>query len=475
MVTRPKETRRLGALHGLALVDTAPEREFDAAAALAARLLDKPFAAISIVDQDRTWFKAKEGMDSVEEVRGPTFCNWTIRQDAVLVVEDAASDPRFSAKAKRDGAYPLRFYAGTPLHAPSGERIGTLCVGAREPARMTEDDVQSLEQLGVMVDALIAARATARDALRIAMLADRQTAELGRQERVLQQAQRMAMIGSWRLPLETDVLELSENAHRICGLEPGCGRLSDVLERCNPSARAEITQAMARTIETGIPYDLEVDLATMDGTPRRVRIIGEVEIDKGRTAALVGVIQDVTERRALEAMLRRSADTDPLTGLANRAAFDRALEAAMARAAEADTPLTLALIDLDDFKEVNDTHGHTAGDDVLRAVGQRLGELWLKGSMAARLGGDEFAVIVEDAELAADPGGVAVRIEEMLRVPVRSDGRRLPARGTVGAALLDPECHTIRDFVHRADTALYGLKRARKGERRQIERRRLAG
>jgi diguanylate cyclase (GGDEF)-like protein len=199
--------------------------------------------------------------------------------------------------------------------------------------------------------------------------------------------------------------------------------------------------------------------------------MGELETGIAGPEALVGVFQDITDRHAMEESLRRIADHDALTGIANRAAFDRTLAARIATAHAARTPLALVLIDLDGFKQINDTLGHLAGDDVLRSVGRRLGEGWLNGSFAARLGGDEFALIVEDPRLAADPATLVARVEAALCVPVTVEGLTMAASATVGAALLPDDIEAVRDFVHLVDTRLYAAKRARVGERRRGDRR----
>jgi len=169
--------------------------------------------------------------------------------------------------------------------------------------------------------------------------------------------------------------------------------------------------------------------------------------------------------------LRRNADTDSLTSLANRAAFDRELEQAIERAQQGGTPLMMLMVDLDGFKAVNDTLGHTAGDDVLRTVGDAMRADWLRGSFAARLGGDEFAILVEDAALTDWPAMVGERLEVSLRQTVESGGITLVTGGTVGWAMLDPHCATPRDFVHRVDGVMYAAKRARVGNPRTGDRR----
>lgn len=124
------------------------------------------------------------------------------------------------------------------------------------------------------------------------------------------------------------------------------------------------------------------------------------------------------------------------------------------------------LIDLDEFKGINDTHGHVVGDDMLRAVGARLRDPMLAGSLAARLGGDEFALIVTDPALHADLPGVAGRLLEQLRQPVATAAGVLPISATIGYARFEDCPETARGFIHCADKALYEAKRERRGSAR---------
>lgn len=465
------DAARVAALEALELVNSAPEREFDAIVRLAATLFDTPLAAVTLLDRDRQWAKSAIGNVAWERPRARSFCTHTIESEDVLVVPDAEADPRLDAARGSTGAHDFRFYAGAPIHAPSGERIGVLCVAAPEPRAFDGTGEHRLRELAMLIDALVAARATTRDAIQMAGESARQAEHLQRQERVMLQAERLAMIGSWRLTIADNTIEWSDNTYRIYGVPVGKPlHIDRALDFYPPHARAVVTQALATTIETGAPMDVEVDFVTANNLPRKVRAIGELECAAGVPIAVVGIFQDVTERWTLEQQLRRSADRDALTGIANRAAFDRELTAAIETARTAGTRLMLALIDLDAFKTTNDTLGHLAGDDVLKAVGRRLEQPWLEGGIAARLGGDEFALLIGADAFPTDPEAFARRLEHELAKPVASALGTIPCQGTVGTAVFDPETDSMRDLVHRADTALYAAKRRRTGERRGGER-----
>ncbi len=469
------ETRRLAALHALDLLDTDAEAEFDAMVALAAQLLDCPMALLTLIDRDRQWVKARAGEVDANVCRGDAICDHTIRDAGPLVVENLRADPRFTTNPLVAAPGGLRFYAGAPIHAvaPDGTRraIGAVCVLDHRARRFDTAGLASLERLATIAEALIASRAVARRAVQVAREHQQQAAEIAGRDLTLRQAERIAQIGSWRYDLVAGRLDWSEGASRVHALDGPPLNVSDALDHYPPDARARVSAALAHTIETGAPFDIEEDFITARGDRRRLHSMAELEYVDGRPAAIVGVLQDVTDRYALEQQLRRNADTDPLTGVGNRAAFGRQLDAALHRHRTGGTPLLLALVDLDGFKAINDTLGHLAGDDVLRHVGSALGAPWLMGSTAARLGGDEFAVVVESPMLAAEPERFRALLESALRIPVVASGISMTAAGTVGVATPGPDQRSARELIQCADADLYAAKRARVGDRRGPERR----
>lgn len=471
------EERRLATLQAHALLDSEPEAEFDALVSLAADMLGCPVAALTLADRDRFWVKAAVGPLPRQMPREIAFCDHTIQSSDVMVVPDLSSDPRFAVNPFVMSDPGTRFYAGMPIRVPdlngAPQAIGSLCVMDASPRSLSPAGEQTLRHLARLAEALIAARAIAKRATTMAELSERQAADLRAKDRTVRQVERLAMIGSWRITLADGQPMWSEGVYRIHELPAGRKFTIDQgLSYYPPDAREVLRKTMAQTIRTGDPFDIELDFITALGRKRRVRVMGEREMLDGEPHGLVGMFQDVTERHALETQLRRNADTDALTLLSNRAAFDRTLEAAIAESAANGTPLALALIDLDGFKLINDTLGHPAGDEVLRIVGQRLRSDLLNDSFVARLGGDEFGVIVRDEALLTDTEALRVRIENLLTISITIDTITMSCAGTVCVTLRPEDCHTIRDFMHHADSRLYSAKRSRVGERRRGDRRR---
>lgn len=161
-----EETHRLRALRSYEIVDTSHEDSFDRIARLAKLALQVPISLISFVDEDRQWFKARIGLDVSETPRCISFCTHTIRNDAPLVVQDAASDPRFRDNPLVTGEPHIRFYCGVPLVTPDGYKLGTICTIDNKPRDVSEEQVSGLRDLAkIVIQELELRRAAATDSL----------------------------------------------------------------------------------------------------------------------------------------------------------------------------------------------------------------------------------------------------------------------------------------------------------------------
>jgi len=190
--------------------------------------------------------------------------------------------------------------------------------------------------------------------------------------------------------------------------------------------------------------------------------------DDPTVRGLVLTLRDVTEPRRLEQELAHQAFHDSLTGLANRLLFQSKVERAVLRVQDGPQIIGVLFIDLDDFKLVNDTMGHEAGDDLLNAVGQRLTQTIRPSDTAARLGGDEFAVLVEDARAAKDVEAVAGRVVTTLAEPFLIGGSLVNGAASVGVATTI-EATDAKELMRQADLALYAAKGGGKNRWRRYE------
>jgi diguanylate cyclase (GGDEF)-like protein/PAS domain S-box-containing protein len=187
-------------------------------------------------------------------------------------------------------------------------------------------------------------------------------------------------------------------------------------------------------------------------------------LDFAGSAAMLVLAQDITERRELDDRLRHQAFHDTLTGLANRALFRDRVEQALARGLRSQESCAVLFIDLDNFKAINDSVGHTAGDAVLIEVANRLRGSLRPSDTAARLGGDEFAVLIEGVSKDAKATRVARRVAESLKRPVEVENDVWFISGSIGIAFSGEGGSNVDAILRNADVAMYDAKRRARGE-----------
>ncbi len=151
------EKKRLETLRALKILDSAPEERFDRLTRMAKRMFGVPISLVSLVDDNRQWFKSKEGLESDETSRDISFCGHAILGEEAFIVPDARTDERFKDNPLVVGEPNIRFYAGCPLRVSNGSKLGTLCLIDREPRELDEDDLQLLQDLATMAEQEIAA------------------------------------------------------------------------------------------------------------------------------------------------------------------------------------------------------------------------------------------------------------------------------------------------------------------------------
>ncbi|MFD1734578.1 GAF domain-containing protein [Deinococcus malanensis] len=150
-MTPAHEDARLAELHRFGILDTLPESQFDRIVALAARYLDMPVAAVTFVDKDRQWFKARIGMDATETPKSESICAIAIQQDHVMVIPDARKDPRVNGMNCVSVDQIVGFYAGAPLRTSDGYQLGTVCVMDSVPRSFTAEEEGVLEDFAALV------------------------------------------------------------------------------------------------------------------------------------------------------------------------------------------------------------------------------------------------------------------------------------------------------------------------------------
>jgi diguanylate cyclase (GGDEF)-like protein/PAS domain S-box-containing protein len=211
------------------------------------------------------------------------------------------------------------------------------------------------------------------------------------------------------------------------------------------------------------PIRAEWRVRHADGHWLEMEVIGNDLSADVHVGGVVLTMRDVTDRKVLEGELRHQAFHDSLTGLANRVLFSDRVDHALTRRNRSESDVAVLLIDVDDFKYVNDTLGHAAGDGLLVQVAKRILGCLRDGDTAARLGGDEFAICLESASVGFDIPLVAQRILDATSAPYCLEGNDVAIGVSIGISAADPRTEGADEMLREADLALYAAKNAGKG------------
>jgi diguanylate cyclase (GGDEF)-like protein/PAS domain S-box-containing protein len=253
---------------------------------------------------------------------------------------------------------------------------------------------------------------------------------------------------------------VSPGAIRVLGLEPSVWTGRRAADLIHPDDLHIVTERFLGIKDVpGATAVYEARLRHADGSWRLVEASTTNLMDDPAVDGIVGNARDITEQNAFRQRLQHQADHDALTGLANRSLFQRRMREALTDPA---TPhVSALLVDLNDFKILNDTLGHIAGDEMIVGVAQRLLDAAPADATVARLGGDEFAILVTD-RAGADGFVVATEILDALIEPVDVCGYRTPLSASIGVAVAEPDL-SADELLRRADVAMYAAKAARDG------------
>ncbi|MFL5817027.1 MAG: EAL domain-containing protein [Conexibacter sp.] len=285
-------------------------------------------------------------------------------------------------------------------------------------------------------------------------------------EHALAEAQRLARIGSWEWAVQEDRVVWSDELYRIYGIEPDGfdARYESYVAHIHPDDRGLVQHEIERALREAGPFRFEHRVIRPDGEVRIVDGRGRVVVGAdGRVERMLGTTQDVTEQRAAERLLEHQALHDPLTDLPNRALFLDRLQHALTRARRPGSSLAVYFCDVDDFKDVNDSLGHDAGDELLVALPPRLREGLRAGDTVARFGGDEFVILCEDLASEGEAIRIAERIAEAFGLPFELDGRAHHLSVSLGVVFVKAGEASATEVLRDADAAMYRAKGGGKG------------
>lgn len=458
------ELERCAALKGLGILDTDPDQNFDAAVELACSLFEVPIALIALIDEQREWFKASRGLGIKEAPRQWAFCNYTIQQDDLFVVEDAELDPRFSSNPLVTGEPGIRFYAGVPVGLNDDQHLGTLCIIGKKPRTLSDKEADYLRTLGRVVSNLLRqfhqtqTEQKLQDELGLerAAVVFRENQLRGKQS-LLEYASELAAIGSWEYSPSTGQILWGAETRQILGITSDDDVTPDVVrsffvEEYDQPWRQEISKFAAST--TSLVF--EGKIRTPGGREKWVRVLGKTENNEGAISKF-GLLQDITQEHIYQKQIKDMAERDSLTGLANRFSLFERLRSLM----RDDAPFSFALLDVDGFKGINDTFGHAAGDKCLKRIARKLRALEQSGAIVARIAGDEFAIILPGAFERRQLDRRLARIVSTLTFPMGFHEQTANVSVSIGVATrqVHAECDA-EALMAEADLALYEAKAA---------------
>lgn len=314
--------------------------------------------------------------------------------------------------------------------------------------------------------------------VRYAWRAMKTAEELRNSQARLAKAQHTAQLGHWQWDLEKNTLKWSAEISRLFELSPkdATGTYEQFISFVHPEDREYVDSTIHKALRQGDSYSIDHRIVRTDGT----ECIGhqQAQVTKNGGTHLIGTLQNITDLRQAEHHIRQLAYYDSVTGLPNRAYLKRKLENTLAHAKRYLRSGAIFFLDLDQFKLINDTLGHSAGDELLKQVSMRLldtvrsydsitrgsepspepPEFKKSNGTIARLGGDEFVMIASDIRHSQDAAALAQRIVDILALPFTIEGSEIHVTTSIGISLYPEDGDDPETLLKRADAAMYHAK-----------------
>ncbi|MCU7841764.1 MAG: EAL domain-containing protein [Candidatus Thiodiazotropha sp. (ex Troendleina suluensis)] len=274
----------------------------------------------------------------------------------------------------------------------------------------------------------------------------------------LSTAQRIARLGYWRWNCDEDIFEMSEHLLEMLGstLANFGNKLEDFIKLIHPEDQDYISQQLKAAKQGGslepADYRMFADRAHL------INVHQELDLITNGSQVVLGTIQDITQQRKAEKRIRQLAYSDELTGLASRAYFYKHVDDVIKAAQRREERFALLYLDLDGFKDVNDSLGHDAGDFLLQTVAMRIQSVMRQVDFVARLSGDEFCILVDSVNSEYDAADVAKRCLEIINQSVELNQQQVRPRGSIGIAYFPDDGKDLQTLLKAADSAMYAAK-----------------
>ena len=456
------ESDRLGCIKKYKILDTPREKNFDDLTELAAQVFSVPIVVISVIDKNRLWFKSTVGLNLTQTERYSSFCTH-IQQSELFIIEDATQDARFAQHPLVTGALAVRFYAGAPLIDAEGLVLGALCLVDRVPRTLSKEQATLLQSF----------------ALHVMTLFDLRLEQIKLQQALLERNQlhntlieseerwRFALEGSnqgiWDIDVSLNQIFLSPRCKEMLGYqaEQISADMSEWLGLVHPDDLSCLVAAKQLAVDGSSKYfENEHRKMTADGSWKWILVRGMVlrRDEAGMPLRFIGTYTDINEKKLNEAEVLRLAQFDGITSLPNRSLFTDRLSQEMKQAKRNGKSLALIMLDIDRFKEVNDSLGHQQGDFLLKLVSERLLQCVRTTDTVGRLGGDEFTIILTNVNNPVDIEQAAFKIVTALAEPYQLGGDLAYITVSLGITLYPDDAIDIEELFKNADQAMYTAK-----------------
>ena len=284
-------------------------------------------------------------------------------------------------------------------------------------------------------------------------------ADLRRSEARLAAAQALARLGSWDADFVTGEIHWSDQLYEILGVEHGLEKPPGVEDFCHPDDADSVAEALEEAKRSHKPYSIEHRIVPRDGATRHVLEQGDFVFDEtGRAVRLLGTVLDVTDRKLAQERISYLSQHDLLTDLPNLTLFKDRLGQVLAHSQRTGRNAAVLYVDIDRFKNINDTLGHSIGDKLLAAMAERLISTFRSGDTVARAAGDEFIVALADMGQAEDALLAARKLADALAAPFSVGEREFFVTASMGVSVYPQDSDDPETLIRNAETAMYQAK-----------------
>ena len=378
-------------------------------------------------------------------------CGTAAHERRDVIVTDIALDPLWDRWRDLALSHGLSACWSKPVLARSGEVLGTFAFYYNEPRTPTQDEMTRIDTV-LHFAALVIERQRSDAALRESEEHYRHSVELNPQI-------------PWSADSQGNIDDVSPRWQDVTGTPASKALGSGWTEMVHPEDQEPATRKWIHSVKTGAGFDIDYRVRRWDGGYQWVRARAAPRRDSnGSIIRWYGTLEDIHDRKIAKERLQWAAYHDDMTSLPNRRLFGERLREALDRAKETGRVVGLLIMDLDDFKQINDRFGHDIGNEFLCVFGKRLSDLGRPTDTVARLGGDEFALILADVAGEDEVLGMAKMVHQRMQEPIRlSNGSSLDCRISSGGAVSVGGSALSEDFLKEADLALYAGKAEGRG------------